>query len=190
MRSFIVLLTVAAFAAHAGADQARENVIWNTAHNRIVPQMNNWFNDGDFPRCIQLLRIMHDLDPHDYTTTTDLGWMLGNVELPDQELELYQEYRQAYPKDPEAAYPEGQFYFLKKQYAKVPGIIAPTLELKPHPNSYRILAHSYESLGKLAEAKAVWEKLIADYPHEQAIATSRLNLKRVEQKLQKAGAGR
>jgi hypothetical protein len=40
------------------------------------------------------------------------------------------------------------------------------------------------------EAKAVWEKLIAVYPDEPAIATSRLNLARVEKKLEKAGSGK
>jgi tetratricopeptide (TPR) repeat protein len=190
MRTLLVLPALALLVATAVADQTREDYVWAVAHNRIVPQMDNWFNDGDFPRCIQLLRLMHELDPHDYTTTTDLGWMLGNVEQEGDELALYKDYKNAYPLDPEAAYPEAEFYFLKKQYAKVPPIIAPTIDRKPHPNSYRILAHAYESLGNLVEAKAVWEKLIAVYPDEPAIATSRLNLARVEKKLEKAGSGK
>lgn len=188
MKALLAALAVVAVFTAAQADEPRERAVWIAAHDRITPQKDKWFDDGDYPRCIQLLRIEHELYPHDYTTTTDLGWMLGNVEEPDQELALYKAYRLAYPKDPEAAYPEGEFYYMKKKFDLVPAIIAPTLGKKPHPNSYRILAHAYERLGKYAEAKAVWEKLIADYPDEPAIARTRGELKRDEEKLQNSHA--
>ena len=108
----------------------------------------------------------------DYGTTTDLGWMLQNVEQYDEALAIYKAYRLAYPNDPEAPYPEAQYYYLHKQYAKVPPLIEGTLAEKPHPNSFRILAHSYDHLGKLLDSRRVWKLLIATYPHEPAITTS------------------
>ena len=186
MRGFLGIIAGVCLFGLVQAQDVRELAIWTSAHHRFVVQMDRWFEDGDYTRCIQLLRVMHEIDPHDYTTATDLGWMLGNIEEHDQELAVYKAYRLAYPEDPEAAYPEGELYFRQKKFDKVPPIIASTIAKKPHPNSYRILAHSYERLGRLLEAKEVWVKLIADYPNDRAVDTAQLHLKQVEEKLKKA----
>jgi tetratricopeptide (TPR) repeat protein len=175
----LLLTCVAAFAV-----DARSDVIWTAAHNRHVSQMDRWFEDGDFPRCIQILRVMHELDPADYEITTDLGWMLGNIERKDEELALYQAYRLAYPNDPEAAYPEAEFYYFRKEYDKVPAILESTIAKKPHANSYRILAHSYEKLGKLADSLRVWDVYLALHPED---LMGKNNRDRVAKKLKEQG---
>jgi tetratricopeptide (TPR) repeat protein len=183
LHASIALFVLACTCAFASADDPRARVIWNTIHNRYTTQLNRWFEDGDFPRCIQTLRLMHALEPADYETTTDLGWMLGNIERKDEELAVYKEYRLAYPDDPEAAYPEAQFYFFKKEYDKVIPLLEPTLAKKPHANSYRILAHSYERLGKIAESKRVWDTYLILNPND---LTAKANLRRVEGKLKES----
>jgi tetratricopeptide (TPR) repeat protein len=186
MRQLAAILALATLFTVAQARDLREDTIWSAAHARFDAQTDRWFSDGDYPRCIQMLRVMHEIWPSDYETTTNLGWMLGNVEQPDEELAVYKAYRSAYPTDPEAAYPEAEFFYMKKQYDKVPPLIDHTLAKKPHPNSFRILAHSYEKLGKLQDAKRVWEMLIAMYPNEQAIETSKMHLRQVEAKIKQA----
>lgn len=176
----LMAFAVLALAAVGSADDARSEAIWTAAHNRYVTQMDRWFEDGDFPRCIQLLSLMHQIDPADYETTTDLGWMYGNIERKDLELEVYQDYRKAFPDDPEAPYPEAEFYYFKKEYEKVPPLIEPTIAKKPHPNSYRILAHSYEKTGKLKDSLRIWDAYIARFPDDQ---TALNNRKRVAGKL-------
>ncbi|MEJ5171158.1 MAG: hypothetical protein WHU10_09230, partial [Fimbriimonadales bacterium] len=118
--------------AAAPTPQQREEALWTSVHNRFTLQMDVWFNDGDFPRCIQLLRVMHARDPHDYETVTDLGWMLGNIERKDEELELYRQYRLRYPDDKEAPYPEAEFHFRQRQYEKVIPLLEPVIGKKPH----------------------------------------------------------
>ena len=54
--------------------QERNQLIWDGLHNRFVDQIDYWYDDGDYPRCIQLLRMMADLEPNDYETVTDLGF--------------------------------------------------------------------------------------------------------------------
>jgi|GEM_PF-621777 len=162
----------------------REEALWTSVHNRFTLQMDVWFNDGDFPRCIQLLRVMHAKDPHDYETVTDLGWMLGNIQREDEEVELYRQYRLRYPEDKEAPYPEAEFYFRKKQYDKVIPLLEPVIGKKPHPNSYRMLAHSYDRTGRLEDARRVWKTYLKFHPDDE---TAKKNLRRVEEKIAEKG---
>lgn len=167
-------------AAATLAQDARQEAIFSAFDSRVVNQIDAWFSDGDFPRCINFLQINHELKPFDYEVTTDLGWMLGNIERPDQELQVYIDYRKAYPNYKDAALPEATFYFLKKMYDKIPAILEPKMDMKPHPNNFRVLAHAYEKTGRLAESKATWEKYIKLMPSDD---TAKNNLNRVIKKL-------
>ncbi|HZH98842.1 MAG TPA: hypothetical protein VEX38_07705 [Fimbriimonadaceae bacterium] len=158
----------------------RLDAIWAAVHNRLTGQMDFWFEDGDYPRCIQMLRVLNEMDPSDYEAATDLGWMLENVESYDEALAVYIKFRKDNPKSPDAAFPEANFYYFRKAYSKVPPLIEPTLKSKPHGNSFRILAHSYERLGLLADSKRVWQNFIKLAPKDE---TARANLRRVEGKI-------
>lgn len=159
----------------------RQQAIWDAYDSRMTQQIDRWFNDGDFPRCIQVLRLNHVINPADYETTTDLGWMLGNIERPDEELQIYIDYRKAYPNYRDAALPEATFYFMKKMYDRIPAILEPKLEQKPHPNNYRILAHAFEKLGQYDKSVATWETYIKLMPSDE---TAKNNLNRVRKKLE------
>jgi len=167
-------------------DPKRMDAIWSAAAERIDRQNDVWFDIGDFPRVIQTLRISTGLFPTDYDYATSLGWMLENVQRWDDALAVYISYRKANPQDPDGAFPEANFYYMKKIYAKVPPLLEPSIKAKPHPNSYRILAHSYEKLKMFAESKRVWEALIA----RTGDLTAKKNLERVEKKLKDGDANR
>jgi len=171
-----ILITATGF-----SQDSRQEAIWNAYDSRMVNQIDRWFNDGDFPRCIQILRFNHELKPFDYEITTDLGWMLGNIEKPDEELQIYIEYRKAYPNYKDSALPEATFYFLKKMYDRIPAILEPKMDMRPHPNNFRILAHAYERTGQLQKSKETWEKYIKLMPSDE---TAKNNLNRVLKKLQ------
>lgn len=176
----LVALGALAMAAPQPKKQPRQDLIWDVAHNRFVDQLDYWFEDGDFPRCVQLLKVMSDLNPTDYEIATDLGWMLENIEMPDEALAVYVRFRKQNPKDADASFPEANFYYKQKLYAKVPALLEPTLAMKPHGNSYRILAHSYEKMGQLADSKRVWAAYVRSNPSDE---TAKANLRRVEGKL-------
>jgi tetratricopeptide (TPR) repeat protein len=125
--------------------------------------------------------VLHELFPHDYELETDLGWMLENVEDYGAAIVVYRSYRKAYPKDPEAYYPEAELYFRERLYSKVPPLIEPSLRLgaHPHPNSYRILAGSYERLGLFKDSKRVWDAYLAFTADD---GQAKVNRDRVEKK--------
>lgn len=170
-------------------NKARVDAIWNHAADRINTQNDVWFEDGDFPRVINLCKVMYALYPSDYEVATNLGWMLENIEKHDEALAVYIKFRTENPNDPDSAWPEANFYYMKKAYQKVPPILEPTLKMarKPHPNSFRTLAHSYERMNQLQDSKRVWQALLQHTPDD---APAKNNLNRVEQKLRGSGPGK
>lgn len=178
------LVAVSAMAAppQQKANQKRVDAIWNFAVDRINRQNDIWFEDGDFPRVINMCRVMYALYPGDYEVATNLGWMLENIEHWDEALAVYIKFRNDNPADPDSAWPEANFYYMKKVYEKVPALLEPTLKMarKPHPNTYRTLAHSYERMNQLADSQRVWKSYLQIAPDD---APAKNNLTRVEKKL-------
>jgi len=182
-RWFLCALTLgAACMAMAGAAPDRVDAIWAYAQNRIDRQTDVWFDDGDFPATIAVLKVSSNLNPHDYDILTNLGWMQENIEQWDEAIKTYERYQRDNPQDPDRSLPIAQYYFMKKQYAKVPPLLASSIDGKahPHPNVYRILATSYERLKQYSEAQKVLTKYIAVAPKD---GQAKVNLARIEKKM-------
>ncbi|MBX3118242.1 MAG: hypothetical protein KF784_04195 [Fimbriimonadaceae bacterium] len=164
------------------AAQNRVEEIWDTAANRMSNQNDKWFKDGDFPKCIQSLRMLNLLFPKDEDIATNLGWLLESTEQQTEALAVYVRFRNQNPTDPNATYPEANFYFMKKAYAKVPPLLEKSIKRSPtpHANTYRILAHSYDRLGRLTDAKRVWQAYLKINPSDEA---AKANLRKVENKI-------
>ncbi len=178
----LMLIGVLASAAGTPKKQPRQDLIWDTVHNRFVDQLDYWFEDGDYPRCVQLLKVMSELDPDDYEIATDLGWMLENIEMDAEALSVYVRFRKENVKDADATFPEANYYYKQGLFAKVPSLLEGSLPLKPHANSWRILAHSYEKMGQLSDSKRIWTGYLKLNPDD---GPAKVNLKRVEGKLSK-----
>ncbi len=167
-------------ASNAGqVDTKRTTAIWDSASNRLDAQYDIWFKQGDFPRVIETLRLTVGLFPSDFDYATSLGWMLENVKLYDEALAVYIKFRKDNPMDADSTFPEASFYYRQKLYAKVPPLIEPSLKGKPHANSFRILAHSYDRLNLLEDSKRVWQALV-DLTKDPAAVR---NLERVTKKM-------
>lgn len=167
------------------SDLGRIGAIWSYAQDRIDRQTDVWFEDGNYPASIQALRVSAELEPNNYDTVTNLGWMLENVEQWDQAVVVYKRYRDDNPNDPDSGMPLGQYYYLKKKYDQVPQYLEPLLNDKrpPHPNVWRMLASSYEKLHKYEDSERVWKRYIVIAPADNQ---AKNNLQRVEKKMQGA----
>ncbi|HMS53876.1 MAG TPA: hypothetical protein PKA27_00620 [Fimbriimonadaceae bacterium] len=183
MKRLLVALTL--LPTLASAQSARIDVIWTAAKNRMYKQSDYWFEDGDFPRCISILKFMAGLEPSNYEIVTDLGWMLENVSKNEEALAVYREYKKNNPKDPDRALPEGNYFYMRREWAKVPPVLEGTLSDKSHENAFRALANSYERLGKFADSKRVWEQMLKFYPND---GQAKVNLKRVLEKMKPSGS--
>jgi tetratricopeptide (TPR) repeat protein len=173
---------VGAGQAPAPAPQGRERAIWDFAQSRLNQQADIWFEVGDFPKVVQLLRVERDTFPHDYEVATNLGWMQENVQDYPGATASYERYLKDNPKDPDAPLPLAQLYFRQKKYAQVPPLLEPVLGRTPppHGNVWRILAHSYERTQRLKESRRVWQRYLKVAPND---APAKVNLARVEKKI-------
>ncbi len=182
-RFFLVGMVCAALLRSASADQPspqRLAAIWGAVDDRVSKQIDAWFDDGDFPKSINLLKFEAAYDPHDYDVVTNLGWMQENVEEWDAALATYDLYLNNNPNDRDRALPKATFLFMRKQYSKIPDLLEPYIKLKPHPNVYRTLAHSYEKLNRYEDAKRIWIAYVAVAPKD---LQGQANLRKVERKL-------
>lgn len=185
MKRCVIFVCCAALVAAAVAQSPqkpidRSKLILQIARERASRQNDAWFNDGDFPRAIQSLRVLHELFPHDYDLETDLGWMYENVEDYGSAISLYIAYRQGFPGDIDSEYPEAELYFRRKLYSKVPPLVEPALRRgTKDPNSFRILAISYERLGLFQDSKRVWDAYLVVAPNDEQAKNNR---ERVEKK--------
>ena len=175
------VVLIATACAQGPQQHDRTSLILDMVRGRATQQHDLWFKDGDFPRAIQSIRVLHELFPHDYDLETDLGWMLENVEDYGGAIAVYISYRKAFPKDPDACFPEAELYFRERLYSKVPPLIEPSLRLGPHPqpNAYRILAISYERLGLFKDSERIWDSYLALSKND---GQAKLNRDRVEKK--------
>ena len=188
MKTKLILVSaLVALGAIAGAqtpDPHRMSALWQAANERMTLQSDAWFKVGDYPRIVEGLKYMHELDPTDYETMTSLGWMLENVDRSDEALALYIDYRTRFPKIEDAEFPEANFYFQRKLYSKVPPLVEPRIAAKESgPFSIRTLAHAYERMNLLADSKRTWLEFLAIKADDGA---AKHNLDRVTKKLQAA----
>ncbi len=149
--------------------------ILESAYYRIGQQRDAWFAKGNFPAAIHLISFEVQWRPYDYEAVTNLGWMYGNIERPDLELAVYTRFAETFPNDPEGWYPLAEFYYMLKQYRQVITYLEPTMamERKPHANSYRLLAHSYDRLGYFKQAVETWDRYLAINPDDAAAKNNR-----------------
>lgn len=171
----------AAVSASAVASQSRLDEIWDHVDNRVIRQMDIWYDDGEFPTIVSLLKVQYAYAPDDYDTATNLGWMQENIELWSDAKETYRSFKDAHPTDGDAAFPLGWIYYQhEKDYAKAAEIFEASLKYNPRPNTYRMLASSYEKQKKYKDAIRIWELQLKRWPDE---LPAKANIKRVKAKM-------
>lgn len=165
------------------SEQQRIDSIWYAATERMSQQVNLWYDHGKYLPAIQLLEMVMVLFPYDFDSANLLGWLLESTEDQAGALATYVDFRKNNPGDPDGPYLEAFYYFKKKLYAKIPPLLEPTMKMTPHPhpNTYRELAHSYERMNMVADAKRVWLSYLKIDPNDPA---AKLNLERINKKLQ------
>lgn len=178
----VVGLTLAMVSAPPPTD--RTEAIWSFAQARMMQQYDVWFDLGDYPKVIQVLNFQNAIVPKDYEVATNLGWMHENVEDYPSAISTYRQYMKDNPQDPDASFPLANLYSNQRKFELVIPLLEPAIQGKvhPHPNSYRILARSYERLNRLKDSQRVWQTYIRLAPDD---LSAKANLRRVEGKLAK-----
>ncbi len=162
------------------ASQDRLDEIWGHVDNRVVTQLDVWFELGEFPLSASLLNIQYRYEPDDENTMTNYGWMLENIEQLNEAREVYVEYIKSHPEDADAPFALAFSYNKARDYANVIKILEPTMTKTPHPNSYRLLAKAYERMKRDKDAVRVWELQLKAFPGDETVM---MNIKRVKARM-------
>ena len=170
--------------SQSGVSKARLDEIWDHIDNRVNTQSDLWFEDGEFPKCISLLRVQYAYTPDDYDIMTSLGWMLENVHEMDKAREVYLEFNNRHPEDGGAMFALGNSFYTKKDYDNTIKVLEPILTKAAPLDAYIIVAKSYERKGKLVDALRIWELELKKYPNA---GTATINIKRVKAKIAAGG---
>ncbi len=163
----VALLVLAAVCAFGQQSSAMDEIDGAFA-SRMTQQSDKWFEDGHFPVILQMLRVKQEWHPLDEETATDLGWMYKNVERHDLEWLTYMRYSKRNPTDKDHLYPLANFYYLARSYVNVVATLSGIERQNPppHPNSFRMLAHSYAKLGLHKDSLRVWDAYIKIAPDD------------------------
>lgn len=167
-----------------GFSNTRLSEIWDHIDNRVLMQTDIWYELGEFPSCVSLLRIQAAYTPDNYDVCTNLGWMLENIDRNDDALAAYLDFGNRHPNVGDAIFALGNAYFNMKDYKNSIKYLEPSLDKHPNENSYRILAKAYERDGRPKEAIRIWELELTRFPNEQ---TPIANIKRVKAKMAAGG---
>jgi len=170
--------SAAAPAEGLATSQQRQVAIWAAVYNRTNTQIDVWWDQGDFPAIISLLRYQAELFPNDYDIATNLGWMYENVKDNSNAEAAYRRYAARNPNDPDAVLPIVQKAYMAKDYKRVISVANPAITRKGvHANVFRLLAHSYERTGDFKNALRVWESYLAINPNDLTAVKHRNTMK-------------
>jgi tetratricopeptide (TPR) repeat protein len=181
----IMIVTLVATLALSGAPRpakpklSRLQIINEAMTDRMSRQHDIWFEQGEFPKDVQLLKMESELEPSNYDTWTNLGWMQENIkQYPDAEA-TYNRYRVLNPNDPDRSLPIAEYWFRKRNFTEAIRQIEGDLDRKVHPNAFRIVANAYDRLKKYPDSIRVWHAYLKRAPND---LSAKANLNRVEKK--------
>ena len=179
--------TLVAVTGFAQTTEDRVNEIVYHTIVRASGDADTAFDVGAFPLATQNLTYLSYFAPSSEKVVSDLIFMLLNIDRWDQLIVVGQRYADNNPNDPDAGLPLAERLFaLRTMYPRVVSLLEPRihLETKPHPNSYRVLAHSYSRMGLHADAVRVWEELLKFKPDDVAALR---NLEKEKQRVKGGG---
>lgn len=171
----LAILSGAGIFTLAPAEESQVQRLLQIAEMRARYQTDDWFEGGDFIKSAQLLRTRAELFPNNYEIWTSLGFMLKNTGQEDAEIAAYLRFHQTNPQDPDSSFPAAEWFFMKHGYLQVIRLLGPEAKRTPppHPNSFRLLAHSYNRVGLMADSLRIWNKYLEIAPDDEAARIQR-----------------
>ena len=122
---------------------------------------------GEWTKAIADLNRSIELDPSGVERYADAAWLLWSSGNKAQAIDFYNRMIVANPKDPEAYFVYGFYYFQQKDYAQAVKWLetAEALGIKsPERHTY---GHALTLSGRHDEALAFWRKVLADDPKDE-----------------------
>ncbi len=141
--------------------------VFGEIRDRLWEANDYYWHRGDFERCIALLRLITELDPHDTEAFANASWLMWNAGR-ECEAEAFLKLGIEQNRTVDDLYFElGFFYYRAERFADAVEPLRTAVKLDPHVRTWHLLAHALERSGNTQEALQIWrerEKLEPDSP--------------------------
>jgi len=177
-----------AVAAAPSAEKAQIDGIMSNIVDDLWKQNDEYWHHGDYPRIVDLDRIIVQGDPSFLECYATGGWLMESLGR-RKDAEAF--YQLGVKNNPDASYGYynlGMFYYntLKDYPAAIAVFRRDAVTKDASANDYKMLAHSYERAGNLASALKTWQTVKKRWPKAPAVDA---NLTRVQAKIDVTSAG-
>lgn len=171
----LALAAVPAVAQQETVDQSRINEILGYAEARARAESDVWFDQGDYPRVIQLQKMRFEQRPWDGELASDLTWMLGNIDQEGEALAYAMRYRETNVTDPDHSLPEAQIYWEFRMFARIPRILEEDIakDWPMHRNVFVLLSNAYARMGFQKDVVRVLDIALKHFPGDEVFLRNR-----------------
>jgi len=168
---FSVAANAAARSAQSGGDSAQIDGITNQVVGQLWDRTDYYWHRGDYPRIVALDRIITQADPHFLEPYATGGWLLESMG-DNKDAEAY--YKQGIANNPNRSYMYyslGFFYYnTLHNYPKAVSTFQKDVKVADADvNDWKMLAHSYEHIGRIDDAVDAWKVIKHRYPTAPAV---------------------
>ena len=175
-------LRAASARSAASAEQAQVDGIISSVVDDLWSQTDEYWHRGDYPRIVDLDRVIVEADPGFLECYATGGWLMDSLGR-RQDAEAFYQLGVRNNQDASYAYYNlGMFYYntMKNYPAAVAVFRRDAATADAGVNDYKMLAHAYERTGNLTGALVTWKAVKKRWPDAPAVD---LNLKRVQAKV-------
>jgi tetratricopeptide (TPR) repeat protein len=125
--------------------------------DRLWDYNDERWHRGEYGRCIALMRIIVEIDPHDVEAWDNAAWLMENA-LRDDEAEVWRLRGLAHNTDVyDLFFYLGFFYYTHQRYSEAVAYLEAAASFANSPVFVtNMLAHAYEKMGCTTEALNLW----------------------------------
>ncbi|MCE5323967.1 hypothetical protein LLG46_11720 [bacterium] len=117
---------------------------------------DEFWHEGEFERCIAMMRLITRIDPHDTQAYSDGAWLMQN-QLRDDEAEVFLLEGLANNGDVYDLYFElGYYYYLHERFDEAIDYLIAASTFDAPMTTWHTLAHAYELAGYVDSSLGVW----------------------------------
>lgn len=137
---------------------------------------DEYWHHGDYDRCIKILRLITEVDPHDVEAYDCAAWLLQNQFRDDEAEKLLAKSIANNPLSSDAYFDLGFFYYMHERFSESIRYLETSAGFCEFDPAWHILAHAYELSGNTSESLNIWLRMESLEPDSNV---PKMNIERI-----------
>ncbi len=151
--------------------------IFDSVYDNLAIISDGYWHRGQYPEYVRAARFMAELCPSCIEPYTSGAWLMESLERHDESVAFYNLALERNPKNCSLMHDYALFLFRHKKYERAKPILEEAVAEDCSWESWHLLAHCYERLGRKKDSIDVWESILRKWPENE---TAAINLKRLK----------